>query len=81
MAAKQAVVEYSMDNLGPPILSIEDAIEHSSYFNIPPMLSPKEVGNFSKGMAEADQKIESAEVFLWLSSKRSIAYPIHKGIN
>jgi hypothetical protein len=64
MASKQAVVEYSMDNLGPPILSIEDAIEHKSYFEIPPMFYPKEVGDFSKGMAEADKKIESAEVLL-----------------
>lgn len=66
MAAKQAVIEYSTDNLGPPILSIEDAIEKNSYFEIPPMFYPKQIGNFSKGMAEADQKIESAEVRLWL---------------
>ncbi|XP_078162547.1 indole-3-acetaldehyde oxidase-like isoform X1 [Carex rostrata] len=64
MAAKQAVIEYSTDNLGPPILSIEDAIEQNSYFEIPPMFYPKQIGNFSKGMAEADQKIESAEVKL-----------------
>ena len=64
MAAKQAEIEYSTDNLGPPILSIEDAIEQSSYFEIPPMFYPKQIGNFSKGMAEADQKIESAEVLL-----------------
>ncbi|KAJ1702644.1 hypothetical protein LUZ63_002423 [Rhynchospora breviuscula] len=64
LAAKQAVIEYSLDNLEPPILSVEDAIEQNSYFQIPPMFYPKQIGDFSKGMAEADQKIESAEVKL-----------------
>ncbi|KAJ3707264.1 hypothetical protein LUZ61_010969 [Rhynchospora tenuis] len=64
LAAKQAVIEYSTDNLEPPILSVEDAIERNSFFQIPPMFYPKQIGDFSKGMAEADQKIESGEVKL-----------------
>lgn len=62
MAAKQAVVEYAMDDLESPILSIEDAIEHNSFFEIPAYIYPKQVGDFSKGMAEADHIIQSAEV-------------------
>jgi xanthine dehydrogenase molybdopterin-binding subunit B len=62
MAAKQAVVEYSTGNLQPPILTIEDAIQRNSYFQIPPFLAPKPVGDYNKGMSEADHKILSAEV-------------------
>lgn len=62
MAAKQAVVEYAMDNLEPPILSIEDAIERESFVEIPAFGYPKIVGDFSKGMDEADHTIQSAEV-------------------
>jgi indole-3-acetaldehyde oxidase len=62
MAAKQAVVEYSTENLQPPILTIEDAIQRNSYIQIPPFLAPKPVGDYNKGMAEADHKILSAEV-------------------
>ena len=62
MAAKQAVVEYSTENLQPPILTIEDAIQHSSYFSTPPFLTPKPVGDYNQGMSEADHKILSAEV-------------------
>ncbi|KAJ3707268.1 hypothetical protein LUZ61_010973 [Rhynchospora tenuis] len=64
MAAKQAVVEYAMDNLEPPILSIEDAIERKSFVEIPAFLYPKQIGNFSAGMAQADHTIQSAEVKL-----------------
>lgn len=62
MAARQAVVEYSTENLQPPILTIEDAIEQSSYFHIPPFAAPKLAGDFNQGMSEADHKILSAEV-------------------
>jgi hypothetical protein len=64
LAAKQAVVEYSLDHLEPPILSIEDAIERRSFIEIPAILYPKIVGDFSKGMGEADHTIQSAEVLL-----------------
>ena len=62
MAAKQAEIEYSTENLEPPILTIEDAIQHNSYFHSPPFLSPQPVGDFDKGMSEADHKILSGEV-------------------
>ena len=32
------------------------------FFEVPPFLYPKHVGDISKGMAEADHKILSAEV-------------------
>jgi indole-3-acetaldehyde oxidase len=62
MAAKQAVIEYSTENLQPPILTIEDAMQQNSYFQIPPFLAPKPAGDFKQGMSKADHKILSAEV-------------------
>lgn len=62
MAARTAVVEYDTENIDSPILTVEEAVEKSSFFQIPPSLYPKQVGDFSKGMAEADHKILSAEV-------------------
>ncbi|GJN24593.1 hypothetical protein PR202_gb12343 [Eleusine coracana subsp. coracana] len=62
VAAKRAVISYSTENLDTPILSIEDAVRRCSYFETPPFLLPQKIGDFSKGMAEADQKIFSAEV-------------------
>ncbi|KAL0460861.1 UNVERIFIED_CONTAM: Indole-3-acetaldehyde oxidase [Sesamum latifolium] len=41
-----------------------EAVKKSSFFDVPPHSSPKEVGDFSKGMAEADHKILSAEINL-----------------
>lgn len=75
MAANSAVVDYDNENLEPPILSVEDAVERSSFFEVPPFLYPKHVGDISKGMAEADHKILSAEVHCLLcfpSSSHSI---------
>jgi indole-3-acetaldehyde oxidase len=62
MAAKQAVIEYSTKSLQPPILTIEDSIQRNNYFQTPPSLAPKPVGNYNQGMSEADHKILSAEV-------------------
>lgn len=56
------MVDYSIENLEPPILSVEEAVERSSVVQVPPYLYPKQVGDVSKGMAEADRKILSAEV-------------------
>lgn len=64
MAANQAIVDYDTENLEPPILTVEEAVERSSFFEVPPVLQPKQVGDFSKGMAEADHKILSAKVLL-----------------
>jgi hypothetical protein len=62
MAAKQAVVEYDMVDLNAPILTMEQAVQNNSYFDVPSALYPKRVGDFSKGMAEADHKILSTKV-------------------
>jgi hypothetical protein len=71
MAAKQADIEYSTENLPPPILTIEDAIQQNSYFQIPPPLAPMPVGDYNHGMSEADHKILSAEVnYLFVMFKR-----------
>ncbi|RLN19387.1 hypothetical protein C2845_PM02G45470 [Panicum miliaceum] len=81
MAAKQAVVEYSTENLQPPILTIEDAIQHSSYFKIPPFFAPKPVGDYNQGMSEADHKILSAEVklesqyYFYMETQVALAIP------
>ncbi|XP_051179380.1 indole-3-acetaldehyde oxidase isoform X2 [Lolium perenne] len=81
MAAKQAIIEYSTENLEPPILTIEDAIQHNSFYIPPPYLAPKPVGDFDKGMSEADYKILSADVklepqcFFYLEMQVALAIP------
>ncbi|CAM0902992.1 unnamed protein product [Alopecurus aequalis] len=81
MAAKQAVIEYSTENLEPPILTIEDAVQHNSYFHPPPFLAPKPVGDFSEGMHEADHTILSAEVklesqyYFYMETQVALAIP------
>ncbi|GJM96865.1 hypothetical protein PR202_ga13737 [Eleusine coracana subsp. coracana] len=81
MAAKQAVIEYSTENLQPPILTIEDAIQQNSYFDIPPFLAPKPAGDFNQGMSEADHKILSAEVklesqyYFYMETQVALAIP------
>lgn len=62
MAANSTIVDYSIENLESPILCVEDAVKRSSFFDVPPFLRPNQVGDLSKGMAEADHKILSAEV-------------------
>ena len=62
MARKQVVIEYDTTDLKPPILTVEQAVQNNSYFEVPPEMYPKQVGDFSKGMAEADHKILSTEV-------------------
>ena len=64
MAADLAVVDYDMENLEPAIFSVEEAVRKSSFFEVPSSFQPKQVGDFSKGMAEADHKILSTEVLL-----------------
>lgn len=67
MAAEAAVIDYDVEDLEPPILSVEDAVERSSFLEVPSFLYPKQVGNFSKGMAEADHKLFSAKVLFCIS--------------
>ncbi|KAF8690690.1 hypothetical protein HU200_041065 [Digitaria exilis] len=81
MAAKQVIVEYETEGLSPPILTVEEAVENSSYFEVPPELYPKEVGDVSKGMAEADHKIPSTEVrlaseyYFYMETQTALAIP------
>ncbi|CAN6203595.1 unnamed protein product [Urochloa humidicola] len=81
MAAKQAAVEYDTEDLKPPILTMEQAVENNSYFNVPDVFYPKQVGDFSKGMAEADHKILSTEVklasqyYFYMETQTALAIP------
>lgn len=63
-AAKLAVVEYDTNNLEEPILTVEDAVKRSSFFDVHPMFYPEPVGDVLEGMKEADRKILLAEVSL-----------------
>ncbi|XP_074578143.1 indole-3-acetaldehyde oxidase-like isoform X1 [Curcuma longa] len=81
MAAKQAIVHYSTEGLEPPILSVEDAVRRSSFFDIPPSLYPAKVGDLARGMDEADHKILSAEVklesehYFYMETQTAFAIP------
>ncbi|KAJ1386404.1 Molybdopterin dehydrogenase, FAD-binding [Sesbania bispinosa] len=81
MAANSAVVDYDIDNIEPPILSVEDAVKRSSFFEVPPFLYPKHIGDISKGMAEADHKILSAELklgsqyYFYMETQTALAVP------
>ncbi|XP_027332426.1 abscisic-aldehyde oxidase-like isoform X2 [Abrus precatorius] len=81
MAANSAVVDYDTEILEPPILSVEDAVERCSFFEVPPFLYPKDVGDISKGMAEADHKILSAEIklgsqyYFYMETQTALAVP------
>ncbi|XP_066389467.1 indole-3-acetaldehyde oxidase-like isoform X3 [Miscanthus floridulus] len=80
IAAKRAVIDYSTENLDAPILSIEEAIKRCSYFETPPFLLPQKIGDFSKGMAEADQKISSevklnSQYYFYMETQAALAIP------
>ncbi|KAL8115469.1 hypothetical protein AgCh_022095 [Apium graveolens] len=46
-AASLSIVDYDTDNLGLPILTVEEAVEKSSFFEVPPFLYPAQIGDFS----------------------------------
>ncbi|PHT68939.1 Indole-3-acetaldehyde oxidase [Capsicum annuum] len=81
LAARTAVVEYDIANIDSPILTVEEAVEKTSFFQIPPFLYPKQVGDFTKGMAEADHKILSAEIrlgseyYFYMETQTALAIP------
>ncbi|KAK9727101.1 hypothetical protein RND81_05G257800 [Saponaria officinalis] len=81
IAATIAIVEYDTENLDPPILTVEDAVERSSFFDIPPFACPEPVGDFAKGMAEAEHKIISAEIrlpsqyYFYMETQTALAIP------
>lgn len=80
-AASLAIIDYDTDNLELPIITIEEAVEKSSFFEILPFLRPAQVGNFSEGMAEADHSILSAEIrlpsqyYFYMESQTALAIP------
>lgn len=73
-AAKLAVVEYDLNNLEEPILTVEDAVKRSSFFDVHPMFYPEPVGDVLEGMKEADRKILLAEVITIFTSKMFVSY-------
>ncbi|XVF05024.1 hypothetical protein REPUB_Repub05bG0135600 [Reevesia pubescens] len=81
IAANLAVIDYDKENLEAPILSVEEAVERDSFFEVPPFLYPKQVGDFSKGMAEADHQILSAEIklgsqyYFYMETQTALAVP------
>ncbi|KAL1552861.1 aryl-alcohol oxidase 3 [Salvia divinorum] len=81
LAAKNAVVDYDTEGLDPPILTVEEAVERSSFYDVPPFLYPQTVGDFAKGMAEADHKILSAEIrlgsqyYFYMETQTALAVP------
>ncbi|OMO77106.1 Aldehyde oxidase/xanthine dehydrogenase, a/b hammerhead [Corchorus olitorius] len=81
LAANLAVVDYDKENLEPPILSVEEAVERCSFLEVPPFLYPEQVGNFSEGMAEADHQILSAELklgsqyYFYMETQTALAVP------
>ncbi|CAA0833538.1 Benzaldehyde dehydrogenase (NAD(+ [Striga hermonthica] len=81
LAAESAVIDYDMEGLDPPILTVEEAVERSSFIDVPSYIRPQEVGDFSKGMAEADHKILSAELrlssqyYFYMETQTALAIP------
>ncbi|XVF47064.1 hypothetical protein PTKIN_Ptkin03bG0079000 [Pterospermum kingtungense] len=81
LAANMAVVDYDKNNLEPPVLSVEEAVERSSFFELPPSLYPLQLGDFSKGMAAADHQILSAQVklgsqyYFYMETQAALAVP------
>ncbi|GAB2262214.1 hypothetical protein Droror1_Dr00003211 [Drosera rotundifolia] len=81
MASNAAVVEYDMENLDAPILTVEDAVERSSFYEIPLFLRSHPVGDFPKGMAEADHTIMGAKIslpsqyYFYMETQAALAVP------
>ncbi|KAL2510966.1 Benzaldehyde dehydrogenase (NAD(+)) [Abeliophyllum distichum] len=81
VAAKLAVVDYDTESLDPPILIVEEAVERSSFIEVPSYLHPAKVGNFLKGMAEADHSILSAKIelgsqyYFYMETQTALAIP------
>jgi abscisic-aldehyde oxidase len=49
------------------VLTLEAAVQRSSYFVVPPFLYPRQVGDFFKGIEEADHKNYISEVFAFVT--------------
>ncbi|ESQ42120.1 hypothetical protein EUTSA_v10012448mg [Eutrema salsugineum] len=81
VAANLVVIDYDTENLEPPILTLEEAVEKSSFFTVPPPLRCKSVGDISKGMAEAEHKILGSKIsfgsqyFFYMETQTALAVP------
>ncbi|KAB2615213.1 abscisic-aldehyde oxidase [Pyrus ussuriensis x Pyrus communis] len=81
LATNFVVVDYDMEDIDPPILSVEEAVKRSNFFEVPPFLYPKQVGDISNGMAAADHKIISAEIklgsqyYFYMETQTALAVP------
>ncbi|POO01417.1 Aldehyde oxidase/xanthine dehydrogenase [Trema orientale] len=81
VAAKLAVIDYGVEDLGPPILSVEEAVRRSSFIEVPPYVYPEQCGDISKGMTEADHKIISAKIklpsqyYFYMETQTALAVP------
>ncbi|XP_049379003.1 abscisic-aldehyde oxidase-like [Solanum stenotomum] len=81
LAATTALIEYDTTTVDSPILTVEEAVEKASFIQVPPPFQPAQIGDFSKGMAEADQKILSAELRLgseyhfYMETQTALAIP------
>ncbi|XP_076904841.1 abscisic-aldehyde oxidase-like [Bidens hawaiensis] len=81
MSADRAIVDYDIKDLEPPILTVDQAVLKSSFFEVPPFIYPSQVGDFSKGMAESDHQIHSAEIklpsqyYFYMETQTALAVP------
>ncbi|KAH8497895.1 hypothetical protein Peur_073163 [Populus x canadensis] len=81
IASNLVEVDYDIENLEPPILTVEEAIKRSSLLEVPLLPYPKQVGDISKGLAEADHKILSAKIKLgsqyhfYMETQTALALP------
>ncbi|XP_010521612.1 PREDICTED: abscisic-aldehyde oxidase-like isoform X2 [Tarenaya hassleriana] len=81
IAASLAIVEYDMENLDTPILSVEDAVKRSSFYEVPSKYYLPPIGDVSIGMSEADFKILSAvfrlgsQYFFYIEPQAALALP------
>ncbi|KAK5803648.1 indole-3-acetaldehyde oxidase-like [Gossypium arboreum] len=79
IAADLAVVDYDKENIEPPILSVEEAVERSSFYA--PLFYPEQFGDFSKGMAEADHRILNSQIklgsqyYFYMETQTALAVP------
>ncbi|XP_008449878.2 indole-3-acetaldehyde oxidase-like isoform X1 [Cucumis melo] len=64
LAAHFTIVDYDTHNLEAPILSVEESVKRSCFFEVSSYLIPEQVGDISKGMAEADHHINAAQIRL-----------------
>nr|XP_043629363.1 indole-3-acetaldehyde oxidase-like [Erigeron canadensis] len=81
MVAEMAMIDYNTKDLEPPILTVEEAVEKSSFFEVPSFIRPSEIGDFSEGMTESDHQIHSAEItlpsqyYFYMETQTALAIP------